>query len=718
MKRLIAIFSIIALTAVAAVAQTMSVAGFEERPMDMDARVTHPVTDPNGQTCALIKVETTQTGFGFDTGVIQVVKTEQKIGEVWVYVQPRVKKITIMHQDYEPVRDYYFPTGALKEATVYLLKLRTAGAPVQAASTQQHSGFLIINSEPQGAEVWLNNESTGEVTPFRRKLVIGDEVPYRLSLPLYHDEAGMVTVDQPRKELQFALRPAFGSVMVTSTPSGALVFLDEKQVGQTPLTLDRIASGSHSLRLQAPQYAVERRNVSVADGQTANVAVTLAARFAEITVQAPQGAVVTVDGDRKGSGTLSWRQGEGLCDIVVSMVGHRDARRQLEVVAGRAQTVQLTPQPIYGSASVDSDLMDAEIWIDGKQYGVTPNVVERLLVGSHTLVLKKSGYADLQQQFSVEEGKEASLSVKLTTGCSVRFTSEKPGMRIIVDGKELGTTPLTAVVGFGHHSVSAMRGEYIIDVRDLDITSAGAPLTMAFRDFGNFGNQTFTVNGVQFTMVAVAGGTFTMGATSEQGSDAFDDEKPAHQVTLSDYYIGQTEVTQALWKAVMGSNPSNHKGDNLPVEQVSCNDCQVFIQKLNQLTGKQFRLPTEAEWEYAARGGRKSQGYKYAGGNNIGSVAWCDGNSGNETHPVGTKQANELGIYDMSGNVWEWCSDWYGGYQSSSQSDPQGPSSGSDRVGRGGGCYSDAWNCRVSIRNNSAPVGRSFNLGLRLSCNR
>lgn len=563
MKRLIAIFSIIALAAVAAVAQTMSVAGFEERPMDMDARVTHPVTDPNGQTCALIKVETTQTGFGFDTGVIQVVKTEQKIGEVWVYVQPRVKKITIMHQDYEPVRDYYFPTGALKEATVYLLKLRTAGAPVQAASTQQHSGFLIINSEPQGAEVWLNNESTGEVTPFRRKLAIGDEVPYRLSLPLYHDEAGMVTVDQPRKELQFALRPAFGSVTVTSTPSGASVFLDEKQVGQTPLTLDRIASGSHSLRLQAPQYAVERRNVSVADGQTANVAVTLAARFAEITVQAPQEAVVTVDGDRKGSGTLSWRQGEGLCDIVVSMAGHRDARRQLEVVAGRAQTVQLTPQPIYGSASVDSDPMDAEIWIDGKQYGVTPNVVERLLVGSHTLVLKKSGCADLQQQFSVEEGKEASLSVKLPTGCSVRFTSEKPGMQIIVDGKKLGTTPLTAVVGFGHHSVSAMRGEYIIDMRDLDITSAGAPLTMAFRDFGNFGNQTFTVNGVQFTMVAVAGGTFTMGATSEQGSDAFDDEKPAHQVTLSDYYIGQTEVTQALWKAVMGSNPSRRQQHRL-----------------------------------------------------------------------------------------------------------------------------------------------------------
>lgn len=231
------------------------------------------------------------------------------------------------------------------------------------------------------------------------------------------------------------------------------------------------------------------------------------------------------------------------------------------------------------------------------------------------------------------------------------------------------------------------------------------------------GSQTFTVNGVKFTMVPVEGGTFTMGATSEQVGDAEVDENPAHQVTLSDYYIGQTEVTQALWEAVMGSNPSDSKGDNLPVERVSWNDCQVFIQKLNQLTGKQFRLPTEAEWEYAARGGRKSRGCKYAGGNDIGLVAWYDdNNSGNRAHTVATKQANELGIYDMNGNVWEWCSDWYDGYQLSSQSDPQGPSSGSSRVNRGGICYGDARGCRVSDRNYNTPVGRFDVLGLRLSC--
>lgn len=215
-------------------------------------------------------------------------------------------------------------------------------------------------------------------------------------------------------------------------------------------------------------------------------------------------------------------------------------------------------------------------------------------------------------------------------------------------------------------------------------------------------------------MVYVSGGTFTMGATSEQGSDAYNDEKPAHRVTLSSYNIGKYEVTQAEWKAVMGSNPSNFKGDNLPVENVSWNDCQEFIRKLNSLTGKNFRLPTEAEWEFAARGGNNSRGYKYSGSNDIGSVAWYSGNSGSKTHPIGQKSPNELGLYDMSGNVWEWCQDWYGDFSSSSQTNPTGPASGSDRVYRGGSWYFDAGRCRVSFRGSGAPGYRYYHLGLRL----
>ena len=216
-------------------------------------------------------------------------------------------------------------------------------------------------------------------------------------------------------------------------------------------------------------------------------------------------------------------------------------------------------------------------------------------------------------------------------------------------------------------------------------------------------------------MVYVEGGTFMMGATSEQGSDAYDREKTAHQVTLSSFSIGKYEITQEEWEAVMSSNPSYFKGKKLPVEKVSWDDCQKFIRKLNQLTGKYFRLPTEAEWEYASRGGSKSRGYKYAGGNGIGSMAWYNGNSGGKTHDVEQKQPNELGLYDMSGNVWEWCQDWYGSYSSSSQTNPTGSSSGSSRVRRGGSWHGVPMNCSVSYRYSDAPDYRSFNLGLRLA---
>ena len=229
-------------------------------------------------------------------------------------------------------------------------------------------------------------------------------------------------------------------------------------------------------------------------------------------------------------------------------------------------------------------------------------------------------------------------------------------------------------------------------------------------------NKVFYVNGVSLTMIYVEGGTFQMGATIEQEDDAVDDEKPVHSVTLSSYYIGQTEVTQALWKAVMGNNPSHFKGDKLPVEQVSWDDCQKFINKLYEMTGEEFRLSTEAEWEYAARGGNKSLGYKYSGSNNIDDVAWYWDNSGEKTHEVATKKPNELGIYDMSGNVWEWCQDWKDDYSSISQTNPTGASTGSYRVVRGDGWLSNYRGiARSSCRGGSIPTLRDDDLGLRLA---
>jgi len=221
-------------------------------------------------------------------------------------------------------------------------------------------------------------------------------------------------------------------------------------------------------------------------------------------------------------------------------------------------------------------------------------------------------------------------------------------------------------------------------------------------------------------MVFVKGGTFQMGS-----EDGYGNEKPIHSVTVSDFYIGKYEVTQKEWREIMGTNPSGFKDcDNCPVERVSWDDVQEFLKKLNVKTGKNHRLPTEAEWEYASRGGNQSKGYTYSGSNTIDNVAWYGENSyylGSEhknygTNPVGQKSSNELGIYDMSGNVWEWCSDWYGSdyYKNSSSNNPQGASSGTYRVLRGGAWGSEPAYCRIAYRRNDTPAYRITDIGFRV----
>ena len=221
---------------------------------------------------------------------------------------------------------------------------------------------------------------------------------------------------------------------------------------------------------------------------------------------------------------------------------------------------------------------------------------------------------------------------------------------------------------------------------------------------------------LEYDMVTINGGTLMLGATSEQSAYAMNQEFPAHEVTLSTYQIGRYEVTQEQWEAVMGYNPSHNIGAKMPVENVSWNECQSFLQTLNAKTGKNYRLPTEAEWEFAARGGNQSHYYIYSGSDNPDAVAWHKGNSGGTTHDVGTKQANELGLYDMSGNVFEWCNDKYGYYSYSAEYNPQGNGTSSKvRVGHGGGYNLGTKFCRVSNRTQGTTNYKSESLGFRIA---
>ena len=418
--------------------------------------------------------------------------------------------------------------------------------------------------------------------------------------------------------------------------------------------------GSHTYKVEAGGYISKSGSFTISNSDMTPINVSLVSAMASVSVTCPTPAV-SLYVDKKSVGTIPWTGSlkEGMHLIEAKKEGYRSQQRTINL--SQQQRLDVTFNElvaIQGNLSVNYKPFGADVYIDGNKVGQSPRVFNGLLVGNHKVEIKKDGYGTDSKTVNILEGQTATLAGVLTTNTSSSVAS----------GTSLSDNTIT------------------IPVKD----------------------------GISIDMVRVEAGTFTMGATSEM-KDPDDDEKPTHQVTLTnDYYIGKYEVTQALWQAVMGNNPSNFKGENLPVEGVDWKDCQKFINKLNSITGKKFRLPTEVEWEYAARGGNRSRGYQYSGSNNISDVAWYNKNCKKKTHPVGSKQANELGIYDMSGNVWEWCQDLYGQYNSSSRVNPTGANSGSHGVGRGGCWSNNARGCHLSYRSDDAPDNRNLDLGLRL----
>ena len=665
-----------------AASSQISVKSFKELDTNLDATTYYPKKDINGKTCAIIKIFTTQTGFSFDNGSLGIVAVEQKPAEVWVYVPEGTMKLKITHPQLGHISNsddqgyYWIEQGRLKSGKEYKMEIVTGTVRIEVEQAKIQTGWLVFNSVPEGADIYLA-ENGGEekhigTTPMNKKMPYGT-YNYRAKRYKYHDDVGIARVDKTRVIMDLKLKPAFGSVSVSSQPQGAKVFLDGEDTGKvTPCTIGEIASGRCDIRLRLKDYAPASQSVTVTEGMTASVNVTLEARFAHVTINSLPGAAIKVNGAEVGSGSYSNNMAEGIYDIEASLAGHRPVTKQIEVIVGVPQTIELRPTPIYGMLDVNSNPMGANITINGKSYGDTPTSIENLLVGDYDVVLTKPGYASVSQRVTVSENASASVDVKMQKG-------------------EMKNSQID---------------ESALSVSAINLTpNWSASVTPS---------QRAVLEKLIANMVKVEGSTFTMGATPEQGNDAYEYERPAHQVTLSDYYIGRYEVTQKEWQAVMGDNPSKFYGDNLPVDYVSWNDCQDFINKLNQLTGLKFRLPTEAEWEFAARGGKQSKGYKYSGSDNAKNIAWYEKNSGSKPHQVGTKEPNELGIYDMSGNVGEWCGDWYGRYSSSAQTNPTGPSSGSGRVLRGGSWCDYAGGCRVSFRDYNNPSVRFSLNGFRV----
>ena len=304
-----------------------------------------------------------------------------------------------------------------------------------------------------------------------------------------------------------------------------------------------------------------------------------------------------------------------------------------------------------GTVDVKSTPAGAEVFIDNISVGKTPMSFSKLIPGKHQVNIKHEGYYDFESSVDISDDKVSIIDEVLAKSCDIERENNK---------------------------------------------------------------VTITTKGVSFNLIKVEGGTFQMGGTSEQGKGKTD-EFPVHRVTLSDYYIGETEVTNELWSLIMGTNPSiNFSQPTQPVNNVTWYDCQKFVNRLSALTGLHFALPTESQWEFAARGGNKSRGYTYSGSNKIKEVGWFKGNSGGTLKTVKQLKPNELGIYDMSGNAYEWCSDWYGLYKNTDVFDPKGPESGIYKVNRGASAGEKDALTRTACRFNDSPNSKFQAMGLRL----
>ena len=585
-------------------------------------------------------------------------------------------------------------------------------------------GTLIIATNPEvNAEVFINGMSIGKNTPCKiEKFPIGEKT-IKLVKNLYSFiDKQIILTSETNLDVIITAKPDFGTLNISTTPeSNALVSLDGQSLNKnTPCSKEYVPLGEHTISVSLDMYETTSQKINLASGETKSITINMKPTFAGVSITTEPFADIYINGEKKANGNWQGRLNPGVYTFEAKLDKHTTATEKQTVNIGQPLEIKLNPTPRIGMLKVMTTPFEANISINGKNYGTTPTSIKDLLIGDYTVELSLSGYATAIEKTTITEGQTATVNATLANGREANISSTPSGVDLFIDNIKVGITPYKGYLAFGSHRLRIEQNNKKAE-KTINILQNGGetnfPLAFVTKTF------TETINGISFKMLAIKGGTFQMGNNNGNAH-----EKPVHSVTVSDFFIGETEVTQALWKAVMGvsntlSNPSEWKGDNLPVEQISWNDVQEFINKLNSLTGKNYRLPTEAEWEYAAGGASTGSANsannrtKWTSTNSessLGSYAWYSGNSNIQTHPVGTKNPNGLGLFDMSGNVWEWCSDWKGAYSYDSQTNPQGPATGSYRVLRGGSWYCTAARCRIASRDGNAPDSSDNDTGFRL----
>jgi formylglycine-generating enzyme required for sulfatase activity len=649
----------------------ISVERFTKLDNDLTARIAAPVRDRNNDLTALLKMVTNATGFDFDGGSIGIEKIEYKVGEVWVYIPEGSRAITIAHPQFKLLRNYTYPMP-IEAGAVYEMVLAHGELITVVKEQPLLSEFVVIDSEPSGADLYLNGTAVGK-TPFVAEKPEGS-YEWRIEQELYKSVSGQFNLKAGDKvEFKEVLKPNFGSINLSSKPeNGANISINGVDTRmQTPSVIDRLPVGTHTITLRHEWYETKQIQVQITAESHENESVTLVPTYAMLTVQSDSDAHIFINGGDLGKGRWEGRVKPGVCTIEVQKPRHRSEEKRIVLKPGDQVVESLTPQPVFGILRVLSEPLGAEVYLNGGKKGVTPLIVRDVLIGTHELRVVKVGSGEAILNTQLVESEITEVNVDLNQAFFNLLPEERARLTESLQKER------------GQEEEQKRAREQVLKV----------------------------AHSIVQNMVEIVGGSFVMGCTSDQRRRCDPDERPLKRAFVSPFSMLKFEVSQAEYQTIMGVNPSYLKCQDCPVTNVSWNDAKRFIDELNKLTGKRFDLPTEEEWEYAARGGESAIPSLFSGGDRPDEVAVF-----RSLQPAkrATKKPNELGLYDLSGNVWEWCSTSYLDKSKQGRKVMNPAWNSRSKVLRGGCFESEVDHIRTANRNFADIDARATGIGFRL----